>query len=372
MRPFTLVVAGLFFAPLVVAAAAQAQVTGIVTESTASLVFRPDVNGVPIRQDYSGNVLSDSSGDANFGSGASFASTSNLAPGVVEFKNGNASAGMFVYSTSRTLVDISFTNDGERTVRPTLHSTIAPAGLGLFVAGDCQSNVAGCSIDDSFAGDFRTFDDFNGSSLAPVTDAIAGASFSFRIIGNGVTLYELKGSVTLTDDPNQPLNILSSDLGAAAAALNGFTMQTVAGSRNEYGFGWDATDIDVAFAPGTLLAPGDSATLTYETIVDTYSRADCFKQRTAACLVAYSSFGDPVGRGGGASPNLMANARLAAASSGVAFQAFDFAKPTFVDGTLSYTLLPSTVPEPANWAMMLAGLGLVGGVMRRRRTVVAA
>ncbi len=30
------------------------------------------------------------------------------------------------------------------------------------------------------------------------------------------------------------------------------------------------------------------------------------------------------------------------------------------------------VPEPATWAMMIAGFGLVGGVMRRRRVVSAA
>ncbi|WP_243453872.1 PEPxxWA-CTERM sorting domain-containing protein [Sandaracinobacteroides saxicola] len=30
------------------------------------------------------------------------------------------------------------------------------------------------------------------------------------------------------------------------------------------------------------------------------------------------------------------------------------------------------VPEPASWAMMIAGFGLVGGLMRRRRTVAVA
>jgi hypothetical protein len=30
------------------------------------------------------------------------------------------------------------------------------------------------------------------------------------------------------------------------------------------------------------------------------------------------------------------------------------------------------VPEPSNWAMLIAGFGLLGGAMRRRRTVVAA
>ncbi|WP_372917730.1 PEPxxWA-CTERM sorting domain-containing protein, partial [Sandarakinorhabdus sp.] len=30
------------------------------------------------------------------------------------------------------------------------------------------------------------------------------------------------------------------------------------------------------------------------------------------------------------------------------------------------------VPEPASWAMLIAGFGLTGAAMRRRRTVVAA
>ena len=33
---------------------------------------------------------------------------------------------------------------------------------------------------------------------------------------------------------------------------------------------------------------------------------------------------------------------------------------------------PGAIPEPAGWAMMLAGFGLVGGALRRRRRVVAA
>ena len=31
------------------------------------------------------------------------------------------------------------------------------------------------------------------------------------------------------------------------------------------------------------------------------------------------------------------------------------------------TIRPAAAPEPASWAMMLGGFGLVGGMMRRRR-----
>ena len=31
----------------------------------------------------------------------------------------------------------------------------------------------------------------------------------------------------------------------------------------------------------------------------------------------------------------------------------------------------AAVPEPASWAMLVAGFGIMGGAMRRRRTVVA-
>ena len=36
------------------------------------------------------------------------------------------------------------------------------------------------------------------------------------------------------------------------------------------------------------------------------------------------------------------------------------------------TQATGAVPEPANWAMLIAGFGLTGAVMRRRRTAVAA
>jgi hypothetical protein len=40
--------------------------------------------------------------------------------------------------------------------------------------------------------------------------------------------------------------------------------------------------------------------------------------------------------------------------------------------TLTTTAAPGAVPEPASWAMMLGGFGLIGGALRRRRTLALA
>ncbi len=51
-----------------------------------------------------------------------------------------------------------------------------------------------------------------------------------------------------------------------------------------------------------------------------------------------------------------------------AFGGNDFAIDDIFLGTQSFVNPPAGVPEPATWAMLIAGFGLVGGAMRRRHS----
>jgi hypothetical protein len=345
--------------------AAQAQVTGVVTHTSARLQFRPGAEpgntGITI---FEGNQINGMVGGNDFGSAGSFSSTSQVDDKVIEFQNGNVSGGTLTSLTSRTVVEISFTNDGETAVVPILQSTITPAGMGFFASSECLNNItASCTAGATYPGDFRNFQDFG----AAADGRIVGAAFTFRITGGEEVVYELKGNLGLMYDAASNSNVIFSDMGDAQGALSGFRPVYDEGSQHEYGYVWDATDFEVSFPKGTLLLPGESSTLTYETIVETYSYTQCYQLLTGSCLVSYASFGDPIGRGGAIKPSLVA----ASFGESTGFEAFtyDFAYPTFSDGVLSYKLLPPTspIPEPQSWALMIVGFGFIGSLCRRQR-----
>lgn len=340
---------------------AQAEVIGVLTEASAIGTFRNDVDGIPITINFSSPQISESFGDASFGSGASFDTTSRVGVGVVEFQNGNAASGARATTTSRTIVDVTFRNDGSDTVRPVLNSQITPAGLGIYVSGCVGGDLRGCGLkDDDYS--------FQDAGSGDADGRIAGSSFVFRITGSGRTLYELTGDVTLMAGLDGAPNYIVEDFGTSAGVLNGFGRNSPIGSDFEVGFDWDATDFTVTFPEELTLAPGEFGTLTYFTEVTSFSNAFCFDVGRQACPIAYSSFGDPVGKGGGTNlASAPVGARLAADDSigGLSFGTFLFNYPTFERGVLDYRLADAVpVPEPAGFGLLLLG---VAALARARR-----
>ncbi|HPU15356.1 MAG TPA: PEPxxWA-CTERM sorting domain-containing protein, partial [Polymorphobacter sp.] len=43
----------------------------------------------------------------------------------------------------------------------------------------------------------------------------------------------------------------------------------------------------------------------------------------------------------------------------------------FMDGDFTWSIAAAGIPEPASWAMLIAGFGMVGGALRSQRRVVA-
>ena len=355
---------------------ACAQVTGVITDSEATVQMQPGQKpGDSGLYRFDGAQIQGSVGSNAFGSGGTFASTSRLDPDGVDFQNGNASGGRYAFTSSHTAIDISFTNDDAVALIPSLRSSILPAGLGLFIDHPCLDDVAACGPGHSLFS-IKDFRKFAPDTLPGPANDIAGASFNFSVRSGGTVIYSLTASVVLAYDPMTHGNVLITDFGAAEAALSGFRLSALPGDASQFGVVWDATNFEVSAPGGALLQPGDSAVFTYESTVETFSRTPCYAMNAAACVVAYSSFGDPVGRGGGIIPGALLgspgqfSAEDAQEGGGLQFATFGFKHPVYRDGVVSFDMDLPPVPEPSTWSMLIAGFGLVGLTLRRGQSRV--
>jgi len=352
------------------ATAGSAQVTGVITRSDVTVQMQPGATpGDTGLFRFIGSQIRGSVGSNAFGSGAAFASTARVDPDGIDFQNGNASGGLYAFSTSRTAIDITFTNDDATAVAPMLRSSILPAGMGLFIDNPCLNNVANCGA--GHLGNVTSFQRFHPGALPSPDNEIAGASFAFSVTSGATVLYSLSGSIILAYDPASRTNIMFTDFDAAQAALNGFRLTSLPGDPTQFGVVWDATHVEIGLTDGGLLQPGDSMSFSYEAAVQTFSRTPCFGANRAACIIGYSSFGDPIGRGGGIIPGGLLSAfgqpsaDPAAAAGGIAFATFEFGHPVYRDGVVTFDM-NAPVAEPATWAMLILGFGLVGAALRRR------
>jgi hypothetical protein len=380
-KMFAVMAGGLLVAtPLVMAPAASAQVTAVVTGGSTTVVLG---NGTTTETSHNARYQV---GDSNANQAGQYQVVSDLTPDNIVFANSVATEGSFASVTSSTSLAITYENSGLTPITPQLESTITPGGFGFYAAANQDpmgTSIANIENSPSTTAPFTAF-----GTNAPF---LAGASFSVNIASNGVTVASYSGTLTLTPAvEDQGMNnhgpIVTLTLGGLATTLNNFRLLTPSGSLTEVGYQWDATD-QVLTIPGGALAPGESRTLTYDTTVTAFTNGAgvlCGGVYQCAQLFAFSGFGDPIGRGGGGVPPALRSpldgGMDPSGISDVYFPQFQFGLPTFdpLTGNLSLPLspdelpalpfryFPAQVPEPETWMLMLVGLGGAGLALRRR------
>jgi len=346
------------------APSAMANVTGVLTATSGTI----KVSGTPLTTYTSTQNIDVFAGGIGL-TGGGVQSTSKLNQGLIEFQNGVIGGGPGGSSTAFTEVEVTYKNTGTVAVQAVLDSTLLPAGLG-FLIGDITSDIGpGVCGNRQLNQCGQTS---NNVSFANVSTATAG--FMFDVLSNGVSIYSLSGGMTIDSNGN-----VTDTLGAARNTLSNFVLQTVPGSGTAIGYNWDSTIVSIV-VPG-LLAPGASATLTYRVSTYATSTGSCAplpgsNAYSQTCAIGFSVFGDPIRSGGGINSSPSRQSMLSSSpfpSSGTPISSIAFntlgplLAPTFnsTTGKLG-VFLPAPVPEPASWAMMIAGFAMVGGAMRRR------
>jgi hypothetical protein len=319
-----------------------AGIVGYLTESTASGRYF-NLNEEVALVEFNSPRINEVFGSRNFGSAGSFDSTSDLDGETILFQNGNASFGSQAFSTSRTVVDITFENTGTDALLPSLNSQILPGGMGFYMS-DCQAdNLRNCES--------RSETDFGFDGISSIVrpgGVAISTMFNFMILAADDTeLFSLTGSLSLVMGENGNPNTIVREFSGIDGFLTNFRESSPIGNQQQITFDWDATDFTVEL-PG-ILGPGLSRNIRYITEVTTFTDSNCVLD-DEPCPLAFGSIGDPIGRGGAGGSRVKINGfnpglyRMAA---------------SFDDGILTYRALTgpgisvTNVPAPAPLLLLL-------------------
>jgi hypothetical protein len=374
--------------------AAHAQTSGgsiaNITSSAGTTVTASFIDPYTVLQ--SGGVTSGTSanraGDLPTRSGSSFNSFVNVGGGEITFESANTfrsgttqpdSSSPNLKTTSFSSVSFDVINGGGAK----FSSTITAAGLGFYLA----DTSGGCSYMN--CPQVAVGSGYNFSQL-PFGGPTVGFDFSVTSNTSATPLYSLSGSMSMftgggTSLDRQLGTLGNGDVGPSGPrTLTNFresvgddftgTLSQI-GLATGIGYAWDATPISF-FLPNP---DASFQTLTYTTSVYTDVGTSCIRDSagvaTSICLVAYSGFGDPVGTAGAVTDFSDLLGSISSFSQpinggligGVNFAPTTFDAPTFGPNGVSFQ--EAGVPEPATWTMMIAGFGLLGAALRRRRVL---
>ena len=306
-----------------------------------------------------GFVIAPNSG----GSGGNVEAIVNITSSSAIFESGTGTVGTNTQSNSQSGIDILFTNTGDGTIALSpFGSTITPAGMGFFVQDRLGLAIDGNPFTGYGQSETIHFSDFLG--VVGAGNTFAHAEFDFVVMTGATVLYTLSGFVNLSFNADGVF-VVDENLtgpGEAGQILKDFFTLN---NHHALVYDWQATNIVIPL--GGLLGGGSEQVVSYRANVTSWTRAPCINSG-ANCIVAFSGFGDPVGRGGGVEEE------FAAAFGDVgSFDVDGGSDHDFVIQRLKFELVEvnvfHAVPEPSTWALMIGGFGLAGAALRRRRRV---
>lgn len=176
------------------------------------------------------------------------------------------------------------------------------------------------------------------------------------------------------DGPNVAGFTWSGGLATSCSTISGAAMPAVGVGGTASCFGYVSSAISPNNA--TLSTPDLDSISFYWGSIDTYNKVDVLGAGGATIFTISGgalppSNGDRTAASTNRRVNFIAGAGevitgLKFTSTGIAFEFDTFAATPAGGGTFG------SVPEPASWAMLIAGFGMVGAASRRRRTVVTA
>jgi hypothetical protein len=388
------------------ACAASAQITAVVTSRTvdSTSALAPHVAGSV--DNGAGQYFTPIGSSPVYNNYNSYQVSTVVEPNYVAFAN-NATiaggAGIGSSITSSTSIAVTFTNTTGQSITPTLESTILPGGFG-FYAGDLTSNP---KINNGVVNDINLTPQ---SKTVNLTQLLAGyaatpvwnegnVSFSFQILQGATVLANYTGSASLnllencTPTCSAPYAVQQTGITNVSTPLNNFGRINVSDPNGAVLFRWDETPVAV---PLGTIAAGDSTILSYVTSVTASIQNPGFFGDQAP--IAYVGFGDPIGSSGGSGsvngagfvndPNFpllqynilptydsTTNQLTSGQFMGYTRGGFPVTDTTLTSSSSTIppptlpidptSLLPA-VPEPEAWVLMVAGIGLTGGMLRSR------
>lgn len=317
---------------------------------------------------WANGMIADFGNDLGAAYGGSTETKVKVTPAYASFESGVAVSGPDAAAQSHSGLDVDIVNSSNNLVSiDSVGSTIIPAGLGFYMQDRTGDPTGGNAFTGYGQAGYSSFESLFTEDLAGSTFATAG--FTFDIYGDDYlenpyaeALYTLSGELTLSFDEVGNV-IQGGNIETAGLSLNGFT--TAYDNPFALAYAWGETDIEIML--NQILEAGQSTSLYYRTTAYASTNTACLDD-AVTCLVAYSGFGDPIGRGGGISLAAARGVRAQLAYNPITGIVFD---PQLIDPfrVKSTVIGGGAVPEPATWMTMILGFGLLGAALRRRRVL---